>query len=98
VASRRGVTRASEVSEISDVITVNMHDAKIRLSGLVRAVEERNETVVLCRDGKEAEIRRRVERRGLRDLLVDPRFGVEFTAGDEPAEPLTDDEWPDSAR
>ena len=47
------------------MITVNMHDAKTRLSELVRAVEERNETVVLCRDGKDvAEIRRRVERSG----------------------------------
>jgi len=42
------------------MITVNMHEAKTRLSELVRAVEERNETVVLCRDGREvAEIRRR---------------------------------------
>jgi antitoxin (DNA-binding transcriptional repressor) of toxin-antitoxin stability system len=40
------------------MITVSMHDAKTRLSELVKAVEERNETVVLCRDGREvAEIR-----------------------------------------
>jgi antitoxin (DNA-binding transcriptional repressor) of toxin-antitoxin stability system len=42
------------------VITVNMHEAKTRLSELVRAVEELGETVILCRDGEEvAEIRRR---------------------------------------
>ena len=41
------------------MITVNLHEAKTRLSELVKAVEERNETVVLCRDGREvAEIRR----------------------------------------
>ena len=30
-----------------------MHEAKTRLSEIVKAVEERNETVVLCRDGHE---------------------------------------------
>ncbi|PYV04352.1 MAG: antitoxin, partial [Acidobacteria bacterium] len=34
------------------MITVNMHEAKTRLSELVKAVEERNEIVVLCRDGR----------------------------------------------
>jgi hypothetical protein len=29
-----------------------MHEAKTRLSELVKAVEERNETVVVCRDGR----------------------------------------------
>jgi hypothetical protein len=32
------------------MITANMHEAKTRLSALVKAVEERNETVILCRD------------------------------------------------
>lgn len=42
------------------MITVNMHEAKTRLLELVKAVEERGETVVLCRDGREvAGIRRR---------------------------------------
>ena len=41
-----------------------MHEAKTRLSELVKAVEERNETVVVCRDGRTvAEIRRRVRPR-----------------------------------
>lgn len=35
------------------MITVNIHEANTRLSELVKAVEERNETVVLCRDGRE---------------------------------------------
>jgi antitoxin (DNA-binding transcriptional repressor) of toxin-antitoxin stability system len=77
------------------MITVNMHDAKTRLSELVRAVEERNETVVLCRDGREvAEIRRRPRRRAVRDLTPDPRFRVQMTPDYRPAEPLADDEWP----
>jgi antitoxin (DNA-binding transcriptional repressor) of toxin-antitoxin stability system len=81
------------------MITVNMHEAKTRLSELVRAVEERNETVVLCRDGREvAEIRRRVKRRAARNLAPDPRFGVELAPGYAPTEPLTEDEWPGSLR
>ena len=81
------------------MITVNMHEAKTRLSELVKAVEERNETVVLCRDGREvAEIRRRVKRRRTRNLRPDPRFLVELAPGYHPTEPLTADEWPDDLR
>ena len=77
------------------MITVNMHEAKTRLSELVKAVEERNEVVVLCRDGRAvAEIRRRATRRQVRNLTRDPRLRVEFASGYSPAEPLADDEWP----
>jgi antitoxin (DNA-binding transcriptional repressor) of toxin-antitoxin stability system len=81
------------------MVRVNMHEAKTRLSELVKAVEERNETVVLCRDGREvAEIRRRTKRRAARDLRPDPRFRVEFVPGYRPTERLSDDEWPETAR
>jgi prevent-host-death family protein len=77
------------------MIAVNMHQAKTRLSELVRAVEDRNEVVVICRDGVEvAEIRRRGKRRRLRKLDPDPRFRVTLAPGFEPTEPLADDEWP----
>jgi antitoxin (DNA-binding transcriptional repressor) of toxin-antitoxin stability system len=81
------------------MITVNMHEAKTRLSELVKAVEESNEVVVLCRDGRAvAEIRRRAKRRAVRDLRPDPRLRVEYAPGYDPTEPLTDAEWPDSLR
>jgi antitoxin (DNA-binding transcriptional repressor) of toxin-antitoxin stability system len=81
------------------MITVNMHEAKTRLSELVKAVEERGETVVLCRDGLEvAEIRRRTTRRRNRDLTPDPRYHVEFAPGYYPDEPLAEDEWPGDLR
>ena len=80
------------------MITINMDEARRRLSELVRAVEERNETVVLCRHGREvAEIRRRMKRRMARDLTPDPRFRVELAPGYQPNEPLTDD-WPETVR
>jgi antitoxin (DNA-binding transcriptional repressor) of toxin-antitoxin stability system len=79
------------------MVRVNMHEAKSRLSELVRAVEERNETIVLCRDGVEvAEIRRRPVRRHLRTLTPDPRLRVELSPGYDPVEPLSADEWPDT--
>jgi antitoxin (DNA-binding transcriptional repressor) of toxin-antitoxin stability system len=79
--------------------TVNMHEAKTRLSELVKAVEERNEVVVLCRDGREvAEIRRRGRRRYARTLVPDERLWVEFTPGYSPTEPLPDEEWPEDLK
>jgi len=77
------------------MIIVNMHEAKTRLSELVKKVEEGNEVVVVCRDGQEvAEIRRRSKRRRVRDLTPDPRFRAEFAPGYDPVEPLSDGEWP----
>ena len=81
------------------MIIVNMHDAKTRLSELVKAVEERNETVVLCRDGREvAEIRRRLPARSRRSLTPDPQLHVEYAPGYRPDEPLSDEEFPDQAQ
>ena len=80
------------------MITVNMHEAKTRLSELVKAVEQ-GETVILCRDGHEvAEIRRRAKRGQARNLTPDPRFRVEFARGYKPDEPLSEDEWPSKLR
>ncbi len=87
------------LARLAKMITVNMHEAKTRLSELVRAVEERNETIVLCRDGREvAEIRRRVKRRAVRNLTPDPRFRVDVAPEYRPDEPLTEDEWPETLR
>jgi antitoxin (DNA-binding transcriptional repressor) of toxin-antitoxin stability system len=81
------------------MITVNMHEAKTRLSELVKAVEERDEVVVLCRGGREvAEIRRRSRRRAARDLTPDPALHVGFARGYRPTEPLADEEWPADLR
>lgn len=80
------------------MVRVNMHEAKTRLSELVKAVEERNETVVLCRDGREvAEIRRRVARRAVRNIAPDSRFRVTRAKGYDPTEPLSGEEWPEPA-
>jgi antitoxin (DNA-binding transcriptional repressor) of toxin-antitoxin stability system len=95
----RPLTTMTSLAKLANVIRVNMHEAKTRLSELVKAVEERNETVVLCRDGREvAELRRRAARRARRSLTPDPRFRVQRAPGYRPTEPLADDEWPDASR
>ena len=83
------------------MITANMHEAKSRLSALVKAVEEDGETVILCRNGKEvAEIirRRQPRRKPIRRLVVDPTLRVTFAPGYDPTEPASDDEWPADCR
>lgn len=76
-----------------------MHEAKTRLSALVKAVEERGEIVVLCRGGRGvAEIRRHVRRGRGRNLRPDPRFRVEPARGFQPTEPLRPEEWPEDLR
>lgn len=84
------------------MITANMHEAKSRLSALVKAVEEHDEVVVLCRNGKEvAEIRRRTQPPAQpfrRNLTPDPSLRVTFAPGYDPTEPLTEDEWPSDCR
>src|SRR5437867_13233041 len=93
------LTSLSTLARLANVITVNMHETKTRLSELVKAVEERDEIVVLCRDSREvAEIRRRAKRRQARNLTPDPRFRVEFAPGYRPTEPLGEEEWPEDLR
>lgn len=84
------------------MITVNMHEAKSRLSALVKAVEERGETVVLQRNGQPvAEIHRYVAPAAApirRNLTPDPRLRPILAPGYDPAEPLSEEEWPEECR
>lgn len=82
------------------MITANMHDAKTRLSELVRTVEETGETVILQRNGKPvAEIRPHVGRKHpRRDLTPDPALRPILAPGYDPAEPLSEHEWPEDCR
>ena len=77
------------------MITVNMHEAKTRLSELVKAVEENNETIVLQRHGTPvAEMRRFQPRRQPKvdRLKTHPELKVTFAKGYHPAEPVQPDE------
>ena len=81
------------------MITVNMHEAKTRLSALVKAVEEKGETVLLCRHGKPvAELNKpAVRRKQLNRLAPHPKLS-RIQINYDPTEPLQADEWPDELR
>jgi antitoxin (DNA-binding transcriptional repressor) of toxin-antitoxin stability system len=81
------------------VIQVNTHEAKSRLSALLAAVEERGETVVICRNKRAvAELRAIDSRRGelfashadLKPTFVGPAF--------DPAAGVSEADWPGSLR
>ena len=75
------------------MITVNMHEAKTRLSQLVKAVEEKNETVVICRKGEPVAQLVTPARRGVNRLKA--HSDLKPVAIDyDPTEPLGQDEWP----
>ena len=82
------------------MITVNMREAKSRLTALVKAVEQDGETVILCRNGRPvAEIRRRsIQQPFGRNLTPDPSLRIILAPGYDPTEALTDDEWPEDCR
>jgi prevent-host-death family protein len=82
------------------MISANMHEAKSRLSELVKAVEETGEIVVLQRNGKPvAEIRPYLPPKKIRrDLRPEPSLRPILAPGYDPAEPLSDDEWPEDCR
>lgn len=77
------------------MITVNIHEAKNRLSALVKSIEETGETVVLCRNGEEvAEIRPYAPRpRPRRDLTPDPSLRPILAPDYDPTKPLSEEEW-----
>jgi prevent-host-death family protein len=80
------------------MITVNMHEAKTRLSELVQNVE-RGDEVVICRNGKPvARLSAAAPARVLRNLEPDPALRPILAPGYDPAEPLSEDEWPEECR
>lgn len=81
------------------MIAVNMHEAKTRLSALVKAVEA-GEVVVLCRAGKQiAEIRPLGKPEAKRrDLTPDPALKPVLATDYDPIEPLSETEWPEELR
>ncbi|MFM7290676.1 MAG: type II toxin-antitoxin system Phd/YefM family antitoxin [Planctomycetia bacterium] len=101
--ARESLTPAHIPTKLANMISVNIHEAKTNLSALVRAVEERGETVILQRHGKPvAEIHAygcSGEGGGFtRDLSPVPDLMPRLMPGYDPAEPLADDEWPAELR
>ena len=79
------------------MIVVNTHEAKTRLSELLRAIEERGERVRVCRNGKPIAEMGPVPVAVADPLAVDPRLAnVEFR--EDPMAPLSDEDWAESER
>jgi prevent-host-death family protein len=79
------------------MITVNMHEAKSRLSQLVAAAMG-GEEVILCSKGEPRVRLVAMEAAPIRRLIPDPSLRVTLAPGYDPAEPATEGEWPEDCR
>lgn len=78
------------------MITVNIHEAKERLSELLQQVEQHHKTVLICRNGTPiAELIPWVK---TRDPLQQHPVLKEVSIHEDPAAPLADEDWPPAAR
>ena len=80
------------------MITVNTHEAKSKLSKLLAAVEEKGEVVFICRNGKVVAELKAVKPARRHRLEPDPALKVTFAPGFDPAEPATEEDWPEENR
>lgn len=81
------------------MITVNMHEAKTRLSMLVKAAIEQGEIIVLCRHGKPlAELRKIDDPPKKFNRLKAHRKLSRIKINYDPTEPLPPEEWPKGLR
>lgn len=75
--------------------TLNIHEAKTNLSAILKEIEENGERVVICRNGKpiaDISAHRPVDRLKVHSELSNIQINY------DPTEPLSEDEWPESAR
>ncbi len=79
------------------MITANMHVAKSQLSKLVTAAEN-GEDVFICRRGHPLVKLVVQQNQRRRNLKPRPDLQVILAPGFDPAEPLTEDEWPSDCR
>jgi len=80
------------------MITVNMHEAKTKLSQLVEKVERCKELVIICRGGKPVAELRPVSVQRKNRLTPNPALAVKFARGFDPTEPASEEDWPEAAR
>ena len=79
------------------MITVNIHEAKTRLSALLRQIEEDNEVVLICRAGKPvAELQRPKARKAVDPLKMHPELKGRILY--DPAEAEQEKDWPGGTR
>lgn len=74
--------------------TVNTYQAKTALSQLLAEVEERGETIVICRNGKPVAELRPVPTIRSPFAVMDPALKVEVH--EDPTRPLEPADWPEA--
>lgn len=75
--------------------TVNVHEAKTGFSGLLAEIEQRGERIVICRNGKP--VADLIPHHSVDRSKPDPELGrikIKF----DPAEELSEEEWPRDQR
>jgi prevent-host-death family protein len=75
--------------------SVNVHDAKTNLSGLLARVESGGETIVICRNG--LPVADLVPHRRSSRVKPHPELG-RIHIGYDPVAPLGSEEWPEDSR
>ncbi len=74
--------------------TLNVHEAKTRLSAVLNDVAEKGETYLICRNGKPvAELVPHVKKSRVTRHPILSRITIKY----DPTEPLTPEEWPEEA-
>jgi antitoxin (DNA-binding transcriptional repressor) of toxin-antitoxin stability system len=74
---------------------VNVHEAKTNFSSLLAKLEKDSEAIVICRNGEP--VADLVPHRRTSRIKVNPALS-KIKIGYDPVEPLSADEWPESAR
>jgi len=78
------------------MITVNMHEAKSRLSALIKVMEETGQNIVICRHGEPVAEISPVKSKRISPLQMHPELAGRILY--DPLEPATADEWPEALR
>jgi antitoxin (DNA-binding transcriptional repressor) of toxin-antitoxin stability system len=72
--------------------SVNIYEAKTRLSAIIAEIEETGQPVLICRNGKPVAELRRAQSVPRDPFATDPALRVTFHR--DPALPLEPDDWP----
>ena len=84
-----------ELNQTKFMLVVNTHEAKTRLSELLRLVEERSERIRVCRNGRPVAEIGPISATTGDPLQPDPLL-AEVVFHEDPVAPLAEEDWPDS--
>ena len=72
--------------------TVNIYEAKAKLSQLIKEVEKKGDAVIICRNGKPV-VDLVLHKENSDPLLRDPTLAGAYFTGD-PCEGVSEEDWP----